>query len=127
MDLNIRIIHAQDFLIVTTSGEVDIEMSKKSLLRLASLNTAPRRYDILIDTRRKTGSLTLTEISELVDMMVKQRDSFRSRLAILASPGVGFDQAKFMELYANNRGFQVGAFTDFEESMNWLMRSTELE
>jgi len=31
-----------------------------------------------------------------------------------------------MELYANNRGFCVAAFKDFEETINWLMTSSEL-
>ncbi|HZF41631.1 MAG TPA: hypothetical protein VE715_22620 [Blastocatellia bacterium] len=126
MDLNIRVIHARDFLKVTPTGEVELETSKKTLLNLASLNAAPRQYDILIDTRQKTGYLTLADITELVEVMLEHRDSFRSKLAILALPGLGFDHAKFLELYATNRGFHVAAFMDFEEAMNWLMASTEL-
>src|SRR2546428_11473466 len=126
MDLNIRIIHARDFLKVTSTGEADLNESKRALLELASLNVAPRQYDILIDTRHKTTYLTLPDIAELVDMMVERRNSFRWKLAILAEPGAGFDHAKFTELYANNRGFHVAAFTDFEEAINWLMVSTEL-
>jgi hypothetical protein len=44
---------------------------------------------------------------------------------MLTLPGQRFDNAKFLELYANNRGFRVAAFKDFEEAMNWLMTSTE--
>jgi hypothetical protein len=126
MDLNIRVIHARDFLKVTSSGAADLETSKKRLLRLAAENAEPRQYDILIDIRQMTSLLTFTEIAELVDMMVEHRDSFRSKLAILTLPGDGFDRAKFMELYANNRGFHVEAFTNFEETIDWLMASTEL-
>src|SRR5262245_60429078 len=110
MDLNLRVIHARDFLKVTSSGAADLETSKRRLLRLASENAAPRQYDILIDVRQKTSHLTLTNIAVLVDVMLEHRDSFRSKLAILTLPGVGFDHAKFMELYANNRGFRVAAF-----------------
>jgi hypothetical protein len=126
MDLNLRIIQARDFLELTPTGEVELETSKQSLLKLASLNATPRQYDILIDTRHKTGYLTLADIAELVDVMIEHRESFRSKVAILAQPGQGFDNAKFAELYATNRGFHVAAFTDFEEVMNWLMESTEL-
>jgi hypothetical protein len=66
------------------------------------------------------------DITELVDVMIERRESFRSKVAILTSPGHQFDNAKFMELYAGNRGFQVGAFSDFEEAMNWQMTSNEL-
>jgi hypothetical protein len=126
MDLNLRIIHAKDFLNVTPTGEVELNKSKQSLLDLASLNAAPRQYDILIDTRQKTGYLTLADIAELVEIMVEHRDSFRSKLAVLARPGLGLDHAKFMELYATNRGFQVAAFSEFEDAINWLTSSTEL-
>jgi hypothetical protein len=127
MDLSIRIIQARDFLKVTPTGEVELEKSKKALMGLASLNAAPRQYDILIDTRQKTGYLSLADIAELVDLMLEHRDSFRSKLAILARPGLGFDHAKFMELYATNRGFHVAAFADFEDAINWLTTSVDLD
>ena len=57
--------------------------------------------------------------------MIERRESFRSKLAILARPEETLDLAKFMELYAGNRGFRVGAFKDFEEAMDWLMASSE--
>jgi hypothetical protein len=44
---------------------------------------------------------------------------------ILTSKGRQFDNAKFMELYAGNRGFRVGAFNEFEEAINWLTGSAE--
>jgi hypothetical protein len=127
MDLSVRIIQARDFLKVTPTGEVELEKSKKSLMALVSLNAAPRQYDVLIDTRQKTGYLTLADIAELVDLMLEHRDSFRSKLAVLARPGLGFDHAKFMELYATNRGFRVAAFADFEAAINWLTTSVELD
>ena len=126
MNLNIRIVRSQDFLKVTPTGEIDFEASKEALLKLASENSTPRQHDIMIDIRQTHGHLTLAEITELVDVMIEHRDSFRSKLAILALPGLGFDHAKFMELYANNRGFQVAAFKDFEETVNWLMTSSEV-
>jgi hypothetical protein len=126
MDLNLRIIHSGEFLKVTSTGKADLSASKRTLLNLASLNAAPRQYDILIDTRQKTGYLTLPDIVELVDLMVEHRNSFRSKLAILVREGPEFDHAKFMELYASNRGFRVAAFTDFEEAINWLTTTTEL-
>ena len=57
--------------------------------------------------------------------MIGTRDSFRVKLAILTSLGCEFDKVKFLELYASNRGFQVGAFVDFEEALYWLVASDE--
>jgi len=126
MDLNIRVIHSGDFLKVTTSGELDLEESKQVLLALATENSASGPYDILIDVRHAVSHLSFTDVTELVDMMIERRDSFRSQLAILTRPESTLEIGKFMELYAGNRGFQVAVFKDFEEAMNWLMNSTEL-
>jgi len=125
MDLNIRIIHARDFLITTPTLQVDLETSKQFFLKLARENAAPRQYDLLIDLRRTTGNLSLSEVTEVVKVVIDHRDSFRSRIAILTTPGVKFENAQFGALYATNRGFQMAAFTDFEETINWLMSSSK--
>jgi hypothetical protein len=125
MDLNLRLIHANDFLKTRPSGEYDLEMTKRLLLELARENSSPIKYDILIDVRAATGNLTLIDITELVQVMIENRDSFRSKLVVLTSHGRQFDNARFMALYAGNRGFQVGAFNEFEEAISWLMISAE--
>jgi hypothetical protein len=126
MDLNLRLIHAKDFLKTTPTGEIDRETSKRLILKFALEHPSPGQYDVLIDTRQTTGRLTLFDMVEMVNVMIEHRESFRSKAAILTTHGYPFDHAKFMELYAGNRGFQIGAFDDFEEAMNWLMTSSEL-
>src|SRR5262245_35970790 len=103
MDLHMRLIHARDFLKMTTSGEFNLEMSKQFLLKLALENARTRQHDILIDARQATGHLSLTDMAELVQVMIDNRESFRSKLAVLTSLGRQFDNVKFMELYAGNR------------------------
>jgi hypothetical protein len=121
MNLNIRMIHARDFLKTTPEGELDLTTSKQLLLKLALENASPRQYDMLIDTRRAIRNLTFIDITELVNVMIEHRESFRSKLAILTPPEATLELAKFMELYAGNRGFRVVGFRDYEEAMNWLM------
>jgi hypothetical protein len=108
------------------TGELDLDTSKRLILNLAREHASPGQYDVLIDTRQTTGKLTLFDIAEMVNVMIEHRGSFRSKVAVLTSHDYKFEHAKFMELYANNRGFQIGAFDDFEEAMNWLMTSNEL-
>jgi hypothetical protein len=125
MDLNIRIIGARDFLKTTPTFQVDLETSKQFLLELAWENAEPRQYDLLIDLRHTTGHLSLPEIIEFVKVVIENRDSFRSKIAILTTPGVKFENMQFVVLYAVNRGFNMAAFTDFEETIDWLMSSSE--
>ena len=126
MDLNLRLIHTKDFLKTTPTGELDLETSKRLILKFALEHPSPGQYDVLVDTRQTIGRLTLFDMAEMVNVMIEHRGSFRSKVVVLTSHGYQFDHAKFMELYANNRGFQVGAFDDFEEAMNWLMTSNGL-
>ncbi|HEX5084422.1 MAG TPA: hypothetical protein VFY40_20450, partial [Blastocatellia bacterium] len=93
---------------VTSACEVGLNAGKRALPDHASLDAA-RRRDILIDTRQQITCLTLLDIVELVDMALEHRNSFRSKQAILARPGAWFDNAKFTELYADDRGFHVAA------------------
>jgi hypothetical protein len=120
MDLNLRLIRAKDFLKTSPTGEHDLEMAKQLLLKIVRENGAPRLYDVLIDVRGASDHLSFTDITELVQVMIENRDSFRSKLAILTAPGHQLDNAKFMELYAGNRGFRVAAFEHFEEMLDWL-------
>jgi hypothetical protein len=127
MDLNIRVIRANEFLKTTATGELDLQQSKEILLRLAAINAPPAKYDILLDVRPATGTqMTLVDIAELVDVMLAHHQSFQKKLAILTSQDAPLTRANFMKLYAGNRGLQVGAFKNFEEAINWLMESEEL-
>ena len=125
MDLNIRLIQANAFLATRPTGEYDLEMTKQLLLKLARENSLPSQYDVLIDTRAATGRLSFFDMTELVKVMIENRDSFRSKLAILTTLGSQFENAEFMALYAGNRGFRVRAFRDFEEAITWLTTLTE--
>ena len=41
-------------------------------------------------------------------------------LAILRRQPDTFDRARFFEMLATDRGFNVGAFEDFEKAFDWL-------
>jgi hypothetical protein len=120
MDLDIRIIQHKDFLKTTPSGEIDLENSKRVLLRLAAFNQPPGNRDVLLDLRDTTNSLAMVHVPELVELMIKHRHSFNNKLALLTRSGDHLELAKFIELYAANRGFRVAAFDSFEAAILWL-------
>lgn len=126
MDLDIRIIQHNEFLKMKPNGRIDLERSKQLLLRLASLNKPPSKRDVLLDLRQTTNSVTMLHITQLVQMMMTHRDSFRNKLAVLTQPGTHLELAKFMEVYAVNRGFWVAAFDSFEAAIVWLATIVEV-
>src|SRR5262249_54867417 len=102
MDLNTRIIQAKEFLIASPEGKFDFENAMKLLLKLARENAEAGQFDILLDIRGAAfDSLLFSDITGLVQVMIDNRDSFRSKLAILTSLGCEqFDKVKFLVLYA---------------------------
>jgi hypothetical protein len=127
MDLQLRIIHATDFLKARPTGEIDLEHAKQVLTSLAAANRPPRDRDILLDLRAAEGSkLETMELVRLVRLMVENMPSFQHKLALLLAPDDPGYRAALLEHLADSRGFNVEVFKDFEQAMTWLMTSTPI-
>ena len=122
-----KIISANEFLKAKPSGEFDREESKKVLIEIAMLIESPADYEILLDIRQAHGNLTFVDIYEFVTELGKHRSAFRNKIAVLSRNDRQLDNARFMEVCAKNRGFQIGAFTNFEETIDWLTTSVDID
>jgi hypothetical protein len=127
MKVNYKVIKAKDFLKAKPTGEADVEYAKKMLTQIAAMATPPADYEILLDIREAQGNLNYADVYELIAVLGRHRNAFRNKIAILARDDEQFDRAHFLELSAKYRGFEVGAFTSFEETINWLHGSSGLE
>lgn len=121
MKAEIKFIKTKDFLQTTAAGELNLEGSKKVLHKIASLNQPDDLHDMLVDIRETVSVLTLSDIYELVSEVGRHRQSFRKKIAILLGPQHDIDKARFLEMCAQNRGYRVNIFQDFEESVCWLI------
>lgn len=121
MKAEIKFVKTRDFIKTTASGQLNLEQSKKVLEEIARLNTPDVLHDILVDIRETEPGLSLSDIYELVTAVGNHRQAFRKKIAILLGAQHDFDKARFLEMCASNRGYNVNAFDDFEESVNWLM------
>jgi len=127
MDLQLRIIHVNDFLQASPAGELDLSRSREVLLSLASANKPPHDRDMLVDLRSASGSkLETKELIELVHVMVDHLPSFQRKLALLIAPDAHGYHAALLEHLADSRGFNVEVFKDFEQAVTWLMSSTPI-
>lgn len=120
MPVDIRVIHAQDFVRATPEGELNFEMSKKALIELASATAHLANYEILIDTRKAHVKMSVTDLWYLAVELSNLRNAFSRKTAVLC-PVERFDDAAFFALCCENRGFRINAFTSFEDAMNWLI------
>jgi hypothetical protein len=131
--VNYKIISSNEFLKAKPSGEFDREESKKMLVEIVTFAESPVDYEMLLDVRQAYGRLTSTDIYEFVTELSKHRYAFRNKIAVLSRGNISsqndrqFDNTQFMELCAKNRGLQVEAFTSFEETIDWLNTSVDIE
>lgn len=125
MPAKILIIHAQDFLKVTPEGKLDLEESIKILLEIASLVVPQDDYEIIIDTRKAHSVMSPTDMLKLVQVISAFGEKFRRKTAVIC-PRERFDHAKFLELCASHRGYEIHAFMVYEDAIDWLCSSTEV-
>ena len=125
MTAKIKIIHAQDFLKATPEGELDFEESKRILLEIASVVVPQDDYELIIDTRKAHSVMSPTNLWQLAKEISTFGEKFRRKTAVIC-PRERFDQAKFFELCSHNRGYQIHAFTSYEDAIDWLCSTTEV-
>jgi len=121
---NIKVIQATDFIRATPEGQVYIEKAEQLLKRIAEAGAGLEGFHVLVDTRRVTGALTAVELWHLADKLAHYRRTFGNKTAILC-PVERFDHSRFFALCAENKGFNVQAFTDYEHAMEWLLAGDE--
>lgn len=124
--LKLQIIKAGDFLKSTPTGNLDLKASSQILAQIASASDHVQDYSVLIDLRDARSQLSTADIYELATELVKYDETFQRKTAILTHGVNGQEQAKFFETVAQNRGFKVKAFSDFENAISWLSSVVQL-
>ncbi len=126
MPHDIRVIPAHEFLRADVSGHLDLPASKLLLEQLAAASAGSPDRHILIDVRGiSAAQLSSVDLFELVQALRRVGLGLLNRIAVLRRARDGFDRARFFEMLAAERGFQVGAFEDFEAALTWLYGSGE--
>ena len=116
---NVKVIHAHEFVRARPGGVLDLEASEVLLLDIARAAEGVDRVEVLIDTRQTGGQLGAADLWFLADRLAKHRHAFSGKTAVLC-PIERFDRARFFALLADSKGFDVEAFTSYEEAVAWL-------
>lgn len=124
-NLKLQIVRAGDFIKSTPTGDLDKTASKEGLAEIAVLGADLQGYTVLIDLREVKSRLSTTDIFELASELVKFGETFRRRTAVLARADHDLGQATFFEDVAQGKGFNVKAFTVFEEAIFWLSNTPQ--
>jgi DNA-binding response OmpR family regulator len=126
-NFKLQIIKAGDFIMSTPKGDLDMETSMQGLAQIAATGTELQDYTILMDLRDVRSRLSTAQIYELASKLATYGKTFRRKTAVLTRADEGFDQATFFETAAQNRGFRVRAFSDFEDALVWLSNIAQLD
>jgi len=121
MPINIRIIHAHEFIKATPEGPLDLEKAKNMLVEIASAAAPLADYEIILDFRKTQAAMSTTDLWFLATELCDLRNAFSRRKTAVLCPIEQFDQAGFFALCAQNRGFRVRAFNSYEDAIEWLV------
>ncbi|HJY77602.1 MAG TPA: hypothetical protein VKE95_13270 [Burkholderiales bacterium] len=116
---NVKVIHAHEFVRARPGGVLDLAASEALLLQIAKATDGLDEVQVLIDTRRAEGQLGAADLWFLAERLAKHRHAFSGKTAVLC-PIERFDRARFFALLADSKGFDVEAFTSYEEAVTWL-------
>jgi hypothetical protein len=121
MATNIRIVYAHEFIKATLEGQINLEESKKLLLKFAAVSGPAADFEVLLDVRKMQPELSIADLWYLAAELSNFRKALPRKTAVLC-PVEQFDYAGFFALCAQNRGFQISAFTSFEDAIEWLIQ-----
>ncbi len=119
MLVNIKIIHASDFIRATMDGTLDLFTSTQALVDIAAMIKTPGEFQLLIDTRDAQVKLSPADLFELGVVVTRFPSLAKSKTALLTAMD-GALPAEYLELVAQNRGALLKAFTSSEEAITWL-------
>ncbi len=120
MPANVKVIQAREFVRARPDGEANLESAEQLLMDIARAGRGLEDFEVLVDTREVSGRLSANDLWALTEKLVRLRESFARRTAILC-PLERFDHARFFALCAENKGFNIQAFTSYEDAMEWLI------
>lgn len=126
MAMNLQIIHANDFIKATPSGEVNLALSKERIAKIAAALDPSHDYYFLVDWRNVTINYSLTDMFYLALEIARHKEISKSKISLLV-PDDGFDRGEFLQICAQNRGVKLAAFTEYEEAVNHLYFTSELQ
>ena len=118
--LRLQIIKGGDFIKSTPEGSLDLKASNRGLAQIAASGALLHDYTVLIDLRDVVSRLSMADTFDLAIGLSKYGETFRRKTAVLARADEDLKQARLFEEVAQKRGFDVRAFTEFEDAMYWL-------
>jgi hypothetical protein len=119
---NVKVIQAGEFIRARADGRADLAKAQALLKAIVAAGEGIEGFDVLVDIRRVTPgtALTANELWQLADQLVHYRKTFAHKTAIVC-PKERFGRSAFFALCAQGKGFNIRAFADYGDAMDWLL------
>jgi hypothetical protein len=121
MPVDLEIIRTSDFLRLDAGGQLDLKQSHDVLASVAKGCLDHGIDCALLDVRDVNTTLKLSELQILARSFHEMGFNERHRLAILHRYA-DRERAEVFTMFANDRGWNVRAFEEYEEAINWFSR-----
>jgi hypothetical protein len=119
MSYNLQIVQPSDFVWLDARGRLDLAESRKMLADVARACVERGIDHALLDVRNLYTDLKLADVYLLARAFHEVGFRKSNRLAVLHRYN-STEKAEFFAMYAADRGFDVRAFEDFEEAIQWF-------
>ncbi|MDB5290091.1 MAG: hypothetical protein JWL69_1332, partial [Phycisphaerales bacterium] len=129
MPYNLHIIRTGDFIQMDDKGGFDVEGSKKALAKLARSCVESGTMNALLDVRDAKSDLDFNDVYKVAEafkemgfrkshrLAVLYRSKAGARVEFFSKPGA---RAEFFAQCAADKGWNVRAFDDYEQAIDWL-------
>lgn len=119
MGMEITTIPSTGILKATVEGKFDLAQSKQVLMAIAAAEPSVTDSDVLIDVRRASSGLKLSDIWELAEEFANLKIGESRKTAVVCPPD-RLESGQFFAVTARGMGRRVQAFLTEEEALDWL-------
>jgi len=119
MPCSLQIVKTRDFFKLNAQGQLDVRQSHDVLAGLAKSCIAHDIDCALLDVRDASGTLKISDLYALARAFPEMGFREAHRLALLHRYNAG-ERAEMFAMFASDRGWNVRAFEEFEEAIEWF-------
>ncbi len=126
MPTTMHVIRADEFIRLNAQGKLDLAETRRVFAQLSAVLGKRGLAHAVVDFRKvAAANLSVADLYDIASTFEEAGFRRSDRLALLYPPGG--DKANFLSLCASNRGWQMAAFPDLEQAMDWLFRAEAVE
>ena len=105
---------------ITPSGIYSLQDIKNLISLVTSDPDYNPQFNVLLNLREVKYTPLVSEIIEISDFIVKMKQSFRAKTAIITKSEVKYLMFKLSAHYTSKQGLQSNVFKDIKIAKDWL-------